>query len=202
MRASPDAGSGTDDTVHLTELLPDDTDTTREWLRSGTLYTTSPEQRTQVRDAIAEMHWQRPGTPMAMSPALLIQAVVAQMGLRLVAQVGYSIHEIRHPDCDPRCPNPDHPDHFASYSLIGIKVRRRDYWWTLYLLDVGVGASWLIGDRTPAPMPVKVSGACGMEWHDRCAGTFRQGEGRAVCQCPCPHPGAPTAEPSSTVTAE
>jgi hypothetical protein len=54
------------------------------------------------------MRWQRPGDPMAMSPALLLRGVITELELKRVAHLGYSFDEIQHPDC--HCPDPYHED--------------------------------------------------------------------------------------------
>lgn len=177
-----------DETVFLAETLPDGT--RREWLMPGQRYAGTAEHRARILRAIEAMQWQRPEGQMAMSPGLLLQGVIAQMGLKLVGQVGHAPTEpIEYPDCN--CPHPPcyDRDHYGTYSLIGIKCRRRNHWWTLYLLDVGTGAALLIMDVTDAPMPHggNISGACALEWHDKCTGTYRRGDGRAPCQCACPH---------------
>jgi hypothetical protein len=172
------------ETVLLAEELPDGT--RREWLMASRRFTEEPAQRAEIVTAIEEMHWQRPNQDMPMSPALLLQNLIAQMDLKRVGQVGYSIHEIRYQDCN--CKHRDencHPDHWASYSVVGIKVRQ-DSWWTLYFLDIGVGAVWLISDITDAPIPANVSVRCALEWHDECPGTFPTASGRATCECAHP----------------
>lgn len=98
--SGPGAPPATSDTVHLAEVVSDTT--TREWMRAGTLYTATAEQRAVVVEAIEAMHWQRPEEPMAMSPGLLVQEIIAALQLRIVAQVGCSIpYEIRHPEARP-----------------------------------------------------------------------------------------------------
>lgn len=163
------------ETVFLTEDLPDGI--RREWLQSGHKYADTAEQRAEIVQAITTMRWQRAGEKMHASPALLLQAVIDKLeplGLKRVAQLGNSSHPLDYPDCP--CSGPYHPDHFATYGLVGMKMRQQDGWWTCYWLDIGVGAVGVVSDFAPAPMPEGVTGWCAMEWHDDC-------KGRCACTC-------------------
>lgn len=180
-----------DDTTMLKETLPDGT--RRVWYVSGQEYAATEEQRAEIVKGITEMHWQRPGTSIPMSPGLLLQELVKQLQVKWVAEWGYSVYPIEHRDCT--CKNPEYcnPDCWATYSVVGIKVRQRRYWWTMYFLDVGIGAVMLIGDTTDAVNPAgSISVGCAMEWHDQCKGKFTTKADGAKewmpCGCSCRHP--------------
>lgn len=173
------------ETVFLTEDLPDGI--RREWLQPGHKYAGTVEQRADIVRAITAMWWHRAGEPIAMMPGLLLQAIVDELepfGVKQVAQRGYSTHPIEFPDCS--CSNPHHPDHFATYQLVGMKVRHKDGWWTCYWLDIGTGAVGVVSDFAPAPVPDGVTEWCAMEWHDDCRRRAQTRDDRLrACACSC-----------------
>lgn len=173
------------ETAFLTEDLPDGI--RRKWLLHGRDYAATEEQRADIVHAITAMWWHRAGEPISMSPGLLLQEIVAELepfGFQQVTHLGYSTHPIEHPDCP--CAHPDHPDHFGTYQLVGMKVRQSSGWWTCYWLDIGVGAVWVISDFVLAPVPVGVTGWCARDWHDDCKRRVQaRDDSQRSCTCSC-----------------
>lgn len=91
-----------------------------------------------VAGAIDELTWHEPVDDTIegpMSPVLMLQAVVEQMGLRPV--VGYAFGGCLY--------YPDGPE-TATFSLLGVEVRTRTQHFRLYLLDTGLEAVALRAD--------------------------------------------------------
>lgn len=178
-------------TSMLKETLADGT--RREWFMAGAAYAGTTQQRATIQEAIDDMHWQRPGTEFPMSTGLMLQELVHQFTkqTRWIAELGYSTTPVEHRVCS--CKNaPDYCDLdcWGTYSVLGMRLRQRRHWWTVYFLDIGVGAVLLCGDTTDAHNPAgSMSVACALTWHEKCNGTLKtRVDPAAPCGCSCRHP--------------
>ena len=94
--------------------------------------------RARISEQIDQLTWQHPSEPLPMSPGLLLQEVIPQMGIRSVSALAVNgiLEHI-----------PDGPDH-ATYAVLGIEstsphgLGRARY----YLLDIGDRAVGLAVD--------------------------------------------------------
>jgi len=200
-------GADPDAVDYLTEELPDGT--TRSWTMAGVRYTATPARRAAITALMPTMDWYQAGRVVSLPFMLgaLLKEIVPKMGIaRWLARFGFHLTTtVRVPDCGCtdalrcRCdfdahPHANaHPDLWADYSLLVLRLRRPEGWLDLWLLDIGVGAVVIAEDDSHNdPIPTGASHDCVMGWCDQCTGTVptRDGATPAVCAHTC-HTTAP-----------
>ena len=185
-------------TEYLTEHLPDGT--VRSWTMAGVRYTATSARRAAITALMPSMVWYQAGRTVSLpfSTGLLIKEIVPRMGVgRWLAQVGhYPLATVRVPDCgcadalrcrcdfDGHPHEHAHPDLWADYGLLALRLRRRLGWLDLWLLDIGTGAVVIAEDDSRNdPVPAQASHPCQMGWCDLCDGTRRAGTPPADQDC-------------------
>jgi hypothetical protein len=217
--ANPEVGHQPD----CPAAVPDATDllvetiaphTQRTWLVSGAKYNLTPDRRQRFAAQMPKLTWVRPvdKPKLPFSTGALVNEIVPLMGIAAgLAAIGYSATAtVAVTDCGCadiwrcRCDFPGHPfrnappDLWPEYGLVGFTVRYRHSWSLMWLLDVGVGAVWVVEDTiTVALAPLSLTRRCLLGWCDTCTGHARSAAAadRAACACPCHHTGEPVPVP-------
>jgi hypothetical protein len=196
---TPDCvGADPDAVEYLTEELPDAT--TRSWTMAGVRYTATAARRAAITALMPMMQWHQAGRTVSLpfTVGMLIKEIVPQLGVqRWLARFGFHpLATIRVPDCgctDPlrcRCdvdghPHANaHPDLWADYPLLVLRLRRPQGWLDLWLLDTGTGAVVIAEDDSRNdPVPTDASINCQMGWCDLCDGTRKTGHPPTTQAC-------------------
>jgi hypothetical protein len=191
-----------------------DPDITRTWTVSGVKHNLTPQRRRAFANQLPRLQWARPidKPQLPMSTGLLLNEIMPQMPFApFIAEIGYGGATVETADCGCtdvwrcRCDFDGHPfrvhrdpDFWPLLSVAAVKIRWRDMWSTMWLLDIGTGAVVVAIDETPAPaVPHPVSRRCFVGWCDVCPGNTASPTRSTACVCECHRP-AEAPEPALT----
>jgi hypothetical protein len=145
----------------------------------------------------------------------LVREIVPKLGVaQWLAKFGYHpLATVAVPDCGCtdglrcRCDSDGHPHAYAhpelwaDYGLLVLRLRRPQGWLDLWLLDIGIGTVVIaLDDIGNDPIPADASVDCRMGWCDLCRGTRHTADAAQAPQ-PCTH-GCHTATPAAIERAE